>query len=339
MRISLLISNSYHVEFYKELVNKLKGEHEILLLVKSNETAIDLLDSYDFNYLEYGSVFEGYLPKILYSAKNKIDLTGRLLKFRPDVLLCVNELPPAPFNSIFNIPSIVFLDRLLESKTQKFVFNYADKILTPDCYHYDVPGKKHVSYCSYPSMLYLHQDRFEQDTEILEKLGVEDEEYVMVSFAEEDRISRKEKNTLLLRREKIDIVRALDKHCKVFLDDRGSYPETLTEYVPDISLDKYKDLLAGARFLVTDNSYTAVDAGTLGTPWIYVSPRSTPCLEEQEIIYEIGSRVESVEEAVDLFEMLINEEIEPDFETSYEKILEEKTDPIDHIVKEIEDFE
>ncbi len=335
MKISLLISNPYHVDFFKNIIKELWDKHEIFPLVRDEEISKRLMDLYSIKYTSYASTFEGYLPELLYSCKNKLDLVGRLLKIRPDVLLCINELPPAPFNSIFNMPTLVFLDRRLEKRSEKFVFNYADKIVTPSCYHYDVPGKKRINYPSYPSMIYLHPSIYKPDTNLLNELDTEAENYIVVTYDSQDKGIKKEVPTLL-RREKIDIVRELNKECRVFVDERGSYPEPLEEFVPDIPLNKYHDLISNSKLLVSDDPYTSVDAGSLGTPWICVSSESTPCLEEQEVIYEIGSTFRDFKEALKLAKKLINDEIEPDIAGSYERILEEKDEITDQIIKEIE---
>ncbi|MBS3780989.1 MAG: hypothetical protein KGY66_00085 [Candidatus Thermoplasmatota archaeon] len=339
MKISPLILQPHHMDFFKNLFHELRKEgHTVGCLVRGDKINRRILSTSDLKYSFFGNEPRGHLPGFVTTTRNKMSLVSKLLVFKPDLILSVNSLPPSPFNSISSMKSIVFLDTKLRKKDERNLFNYADKIVTPDCYPFDVPTKKHLSHPSYHSLAYLHPNRFKPDHQVLEKLSIAKKDYVFVSFARKDRFDHKD-NNLLQRREKIDIVRKLEEHCEVVVDGRGSVPRPLNECVPSISLDEYNHLLADAKLAVGDDPIISSEAGVLGVPWIFISNSTDPTLEEQEIQYEIGSRVPNIEEAEKLAEMILTEEIEPDIEQARKRILTDKIDLTKGMMKIVEVYD
>lgn len=339
MKISLLILQPHHLDFFKNLYEELEAKgHNVWCLVRDDEINRLYLSGSDIKHTFFGNKPGDHLPKFVHHTRNKLCLISKLLALRPDLALSVNSLPPSPFNSIFNTTSVVFLDYKLRKKEERSLFNYADKIVTPDCYPFDVPSNKHVFHPSYHSLAYLHPNRFNADIQILEQLSIEPKDYIFVSFAREDWIEGKDQN-LLQRREKIDIVRALDEHCEVFVDERGSVPEPLKEYIPSVSLDEYNHLLANAKLAVGDDPIVSSEAGVLGVPWIFISESTAPTLEEQEVHYEIGTRVADVEEAEKLAGMILTEEIKPNFQKARRDILKDKMDLTEWMIKFVKAYQ
>ncbi len=339
MKITPLVIHPHHIDFFENLYKELKKEgHNILLLVRGDYMNRKYLEGSDIKHSFFGSNLDSYLPQFVCKYRNQFSLVRKLVTFRPDLVFSVNSIPFSPFNSIFNIYSVTFLDRKLPKKEENSIFNYADKIVTPDCYHFDVPSGKQLSYPSYPSFAYLHPKRFEADSTVLDSLGVKSKDYVFVSFARRSWEGFTE-DDLLSRREKIDIVRDLSEHRRVIVDERGSVPEPLAEYVPSRPLKRFNHLLANAELVVGDDPIICSEAGVLGIPWIFISKSSTPTLEEQEIQYEIGSQVESVEKADELAEMILTGEVEPDFAGARRDILNDKIDLTSWMVKFVEIYD
>ncbi|MFW5952580.1 MAG: hypothetical protein ACOCSJ_00290 [Candidatus Natronoplasma sp.] len=339
MKISLLVLQPHHIDFFKNLFHELEEEgHKVWCLARGDEINRRYLSKLDIKYSLFGNQPEAHLPKFVPYTRNKISLISKHLTFRPDLTLSVNSLPLSPFNSIFNTISVVFLDYKLRKKDERNLFNYADKIVTPDCYPFDVPSKKHLSHPSYHSLAYLHPSRFEPDFQILDKLSIEPKNYVFVSFARGDWI-KDEDNNSLQRREKMDIVRSLEDHCEVLVDGRGSVPEPLEEYTPSISIVDYNHLIANAKLALGDDPIVSSEAGVLGVPWILISDSTSPTLEEQEVHYEIGTQVTDIEEAEELADMILAEEIDPNFERVRKEILKDKKDLTDWMMRLVEGYE
>ncbi len=336
MKISPLVIHPHHIDFFENLHNELRGKgHDVLCFVRDDDVNREYIQDSDITHSFYGSGPKGYLPDFVSRYKNQFSLARKLFSFKPDLIFSVNSIPYSTFNSIFNIYSVTFLDRRLQKKDEKKIFRHADKIVTPDCYPFEVPSDKQVSHSSYHPFAYLHPNRFEADPTVLDDLTVEPNDYVLVSFASRSWEGFTEED-LLTRKEKIDIVREISEYRKVLLDGRGSVPEPLEEYVPSIPLRSYNQLMANSELVVGDDPIICGEAGVLGIPWIFISESSAPTLEEQEIQYEIGTQVESIEKADELAEMLLTGEVEPDFENAREKILNDKIDLTEWMVKFVE---
>ncbi|MFP4608485.1 MAG: hypothetical protein ACLFNY_02770 [Candidatus Aenigmatarchaeota archaeon] len=300
--------------------------HDLLLFHTGNELTKELLDPLKINHKSYGRYFETEVTKVLSSLYNKTSLLRELKRFDPDLILSVNGLPPSPFHSLLDVPTLVFLDTKPEPQDEYFLFNYASKLVAPDCYHADLPKDKQLTHSSYHALAYLHPQRFTPDTSIFDELDIEPGEYVIASFGKYIGQKIDLKRHPLRRREVIDLVRDLDDLCKVFVDRRAHVPQALEDHCPSIHPAKYHDLLAGAALVIGDNPVVSAEAGVLGTPWIHISNYSTFTLEDQEIHYEIGSQVPDLEESKDLAEMILKDELDTDFERSRKEILKDKTD-------------
>jgi len=339
MKVSPLVIHPHHMDFFENLHNELLDRgHKVLCLVRYDELNKKYLQGSNIKYSFYGSNQESCLPDLISKYRNQFSLVRKLIAFRPDLVFSVNSVPYSPFNSIFNIYSVAFLDRKLQKNDEKKIFSYADKIVTPDCYPFDVPSEKQLSHPSYHPFAYLHPNGFKSDPTVLDSLEVKSKDYVFVSFARRSWEGFTD-DDLLPRREKIDIVRNLSEYRKVLVDGRGSVPKPLKEYVPALPLNRYNHVLANAELVVGDDPIICAEAGVLGIPWIFISQSSAPTLEEQEIQYEIGSQVESIEEADELAEMLLTGEVEPDFDRARKEILNDKIDLTEWMIRFVEIFE
>lgn len=327
MKVSPLISRSYHVNLFRNFVKEMEDEgHDVMAFSLKDELTESLLEAFEIKNKYYGTHSQKFSYRAIAPFYNRISLLRNLSKFDPDLILSVNTSPLSPFTSLFDAPSVVFLDEQPSRRDAPLIFNYSTKIVTPDCYHADVPEDKHLTHPSYHSLAYLHSDRFTPDDEVLEKLDVSKEEYTVVSFRKNTYLDMDVKEELLKRREMIDLVRFVEKHSCVFIDDRGYVPEPLEKYIPSISPRQYLDLLANAQLVIGDEPITSSEAGVLGVPWIYISGSTTYSLDDQEIRYEIGSQVYDLEEAEELAEAILSGEVEPDFEASRKRILKDKAD-------------
>ncbi len=327
MKISPLVSRPHHVHFYQNLIKELKEEgHEILLFHTGNELTRELLEPLGIDNKVFGRLIDRRVTKLVSSLYTKTSLLRGLKSFEPDLILSVNGLPPSPFNSLIDVPTVVFLDTEPHHMEEYLLFNYASNIVTPDCYHADVPKKKHLEHPSYHSLAYLHPNWFTPDKRVLKELDLEPKNYVVASFSKYIEKKIDLKRHPLRRRQIIDMVRDLGDHCKVFVDERSYVPSPLKDHCPDIHPSKYLDLLANAALVIGDHPVVSAEAGVLGTPWIYISNYSTFTLEDQELHYEIGSQVPTVEEGEELAEMILTGELELDVDKSRKKILRDKTD-------------
>ncbi|MBS3816182.1 MAG: DUF354 domain-containing protein [Candidatus Thermoplasmatota archaeon] len=327
MRISPVITRPYHVYLFKNFIEEIeKKGHEVLTFSMKNDLTDDLLKNLKIPNKKYGQHLSYPLSEIIGPFYDRCSLLNKINGFDPDLLLSVNNLPLAPLSSLLDTPAVVFLELKPNRKNEHLIFNHASKIVTPDCYHSDIPKEKHLSHASYHSLAYLHPNRFTPDDEFLDKMDLGSEDYVMVSFSKRTSHDLDMKRPKLQRREMIDLVRTLDNHCRVFIDDRGRVPEPLKEYEPSIPYHKYLDLMAKSELVIGDNPITSSEAGVLGIPWIYISDSLPYTLEDQEVHYEIGTHVHDVEDGEELAEMILTGEIEPDLETSRKKILKDKTD-------------
>ncbi len=327
LKISSLVSRPYHVHFFQNFAKEMeKKGHKVLLFHTGNELTQKLLEPLQIKNKIYGRHFKKRATAAVSSLYNKASLLRGLKKFEPDLILSLNGSPLSPFNSLLDAPTIVFLDTRPLRREEYFIFNYSTKIITPACYHADLPKKKTLCHSSYHPLAYLHPNWFSPSTKVLDALDIEPKDYVIASFGRNLRKKIDIRKHPLRRRQVIDLVRKFDEHCTVFVDKRGYVPEILEEYCPPIHPVHYQDLLANSALVIGDNPVVSAEAGVLGTPWIHISNHTTFTLEEQEIKYEIGSQIPNLDEAIELGEMILSGELELDLKNVRKNILKDKSD-------------
>lgn len=241
-----------------------KKGHNILITARDKDVTHKLLENYKINYVNRGKGRKTIFGKLLYIIEADYKLFNIANKFKPDIFLSFGSPYAAHISKILNKPHIAFDD------TEHAVFEhllyvpFTNTIITPVSFQKDFHNK-HIIFDGSMDLAYLHSNHFKPDSNIYKLLKINsDEKYVLLRFvswnASHD-INQKGFSLI----EKIELVKELVKHYKVFISSEGSLPCDLEKYKINISADKIHDVLAYSELYIGESTTMATEAATLGT--------------------------------------------------------------------------
>jgi hypothetical protein len=269
MKILVGIWHPAHVHFFKNFIWEMERRgHEIKIIILEKEMNKKILDIYNFKYESIGKNEIGLFKKLKNTIIFDIKVYRIAKEFKPDIMVGIAAIFFAHIGKLLNIPSIIFTDSETSGLINTLTFPFADVICTPDCFLQDL-GKKHIKYAGYHELAYLHPNNFKPRPEVLEKLNLSiNDRFFVIRF-----ISWGASHDIRHYgiRDKIGLVKSLEKYGRVLLTSEGELPPELKPYLMEISPDKLHDLLSFATLYVGEGATIASEAAVLGTPSIFVS--------------------------------------------------------------------
>lgn len=270
MKILFNIGHPAQVHLFKYLIRELEHlGHQCKITTIAKDVTLHLLEAYGFPYEVVG---EGK-PTLITKALELIRIESRLYRiarlFQPDILVGgVGNVYVAHVGLLLGKPSIVF-DDTEHAKIDHFLMDpFASVICTPSCYLDDI-GPKQVRYNGYHELAYLHPNRFTPNPAVLRELGLtENDTFIIVRFVSWEASHDVGQCGI---RDKIGLVKDLERYGRVIITSEGPLPPELEEYRMRVSPEKLHDLLYYATLYIGEGATMASEAAVLGTPSIFIS--------------------------------------------------------------------
>lgn len=330
MKVYFDIGHPAHVHYFKNLIQRLKGNgHSIVVSSRDKEMAHYLLQQLDLDYYNRGKGAEGLLGKILYTVKADIDLYRYAKKHNPDIFISFGSPYAAHVSSLLGKPHIV-LDDTENATIGQFMYKpFSDVILTPDCFRKEF-GKKQIKFPSYMELSYLHPNVFTPDISIYDYLGIsKNEKYTILRFVGWGAVHDIGHEGLTLEN-KIKAVAEFAKLSKVFISSEAPLPPELEQYKLNIPKHLIHHALAYASMFYGESATMASESAVLGVPAIYLDNVGRGYTSEQEKRYglvfnyteSITDQVKSIEKG---FEILSSNDTQA-WQNKRVKLLEDKID-------------
>jgi predicted glycosyltransferase len=215
---------------------------------------------------------------------------------------------------------------------------FTDVIFTPSCFKKDI-GKKQIRYNGYHELAYLHPNYFTPNPAVLDEMGLSKEDtFIILRFvswrASHDVGQHGIKN-------KIELVRELEKYGRVFITSEGKLEKDLEEYRIKVSPEKLHDLLYYASLYVGEGATMATESAVLGTPSIYISSlvgtmgNFIELEQKYGLIFNYNDSDKAIEKAVELIQ---KQELKEMWREKREKLLKDKIDVTAFMVWLIENY-
>jgi len=338
MRILVGIAHPKHVYMFKNFIEEMeKRGHEVKILAIEKDITEYLLKRFNMPYTLIGKNPPQVYKKILSVPKWEYLTLKIAREFKPDIYIG-RALPHfAHVSTILGKPYIIFEDTEHATAVQKVCFPFANAIVTPSCYK-DNLGKKQVRFDGYYELAYLHPKYFTPNPAVLDELGLtRDDKFIILRFvswsASHDVGQHGIKN-------KIELVRELEKYGRVLITSEGQLPKELEKYKIKVSPEKLHDLLYYASLYVGEGGTTASEAATLGTHAIHTSTTAKYCgifyeLNKYGLMWISDDEEGSIDKAV---EILQKNGIRTERKRKRQKLLNDKIDVTAFMVWFVENY-
>jgi hypothetical protein len=340
MRIIIDIGHPGHVHFFKNFIWEMKKKgHELLIIASKKDVTLELLDAYKIQYIisckRYSGIYQAY--ELLLRDIQLLKL-GR--KFKPDILMGINNTIAAHVSRVTNAKSIIFTDTEHAKLANAITFPFCDVICTPSCYNERL-GNKQIRYNGYHELAYLHPNRFTPNPVVLDEIGLTtNDPYIILRF-----VSWQASHDIGHQgiRDKIDLVRALEPYGRVLITSEGSLPQELENLRIRVSPEKLHDLLYYATMYIGEGATTASECAVLGTHAIYVNTLRLGYTDEEEekyeLLYNFSDSSELETRVLDkAFQLLKDPNLRANGKHKREKLLKDKIDVTAFMIGFIENY-
>lgn len=302
LRVLFDVSQPAHVHLFKHAIAELdEAGHEIAVTSRKKGIITDLLDAYSIDHQPISRARASRFAILPEWALREYRLLTLAREFRPDVV--VSHFSPSAVHAahVAGARSLVFNnDETTIEAAGQITLPFATVIYTPRAFSTDL-GPKHRRYDGYHELAYLHPDRFEPSTEILEANDIDPtDDFFVLQFDAWD-TDQADGNSGFSPQARRDVVQFLDQHGDVYVSLDGTIPDELAATELPVPPEHIHHLLAAANLYAGDSPTMALEAGTLGTPSTLAVPADTPArghLQHLEAEYSLVLAFEAESEAV-----------------------------------------
>lgn len=343
MKILVDIGDPPHVHVLKNMILELeRRNHKVKIITRDKEITLKLLDACGFKYETRGKGRTGVIGKAvgLLEANYKIYKIAR--KFKPDILVGVNNPYVAHVGKLIRKPSFVFVDTE-HARLQNFlIFPFATKVFTPSCYIGE-DKKNQVRYKGYHELAYLHPKYFKPNPEILKEIGLtERDNFVVMRFVAWD-ASHDIGHEAFNLETKVKLAKELEKHAKVFITSEAKIEKELEKYQLTVSPEKIHDLLYYAALYIGEGATMTSECAVLGTPALFVNPFKFGYTAEEEekysLVFNISDSMNDVQKITNkALEIILKPEFKKEWAKKRERLLKDKIDVTKFMVNMVENY-
>lgn len=337
MNILIDIGHPAHVHYFRNLAEDfLKQGSKVLFTARDKEVAIELLDHYRFNHVDFGKPFKSPLGKIW----GLFWFTWRLLcvalKFKPDIFL--NATPYSAIVAWLLRKPHISLEDTFNFEQVRLYMPFTSAVLTGSYAHPDL-GKKEIHYNGCQELNYLHPNRFTPDKSVLQELGItENEKYVIIRFVSWN-ASHDFGSTGMNYEHKKELINGLEPHAKIFISSETELPTAFKKYQLLIPSYKIHNALAFASLYIGEGATMASECAMLGTPAIYINSQDVFYVQEQEKRYGLVFNFKNFNGVLDkALELLSQPDLKKEFQIKKEKMLSDKIDVTAFLIWFIEHY-
>lgn len=338
MRIIVDIGHPAHIHYFKNCAKILteKG-HQFLFVVRERDSTMELIQSTGFNYVSRGKGEKGLVNKLL--ALPKIDyILYRIARdFKPDLFLSFSSPYAAHVATLTRKPHIAF-DDTEHAKFEHWMCRpFTDIVLSPSCYNAKLWNNQ-MLFNSFMELFYLHPKYFKPDKQVLNRIGVKDnEKYCVLRFISWD-ANHDVGQQGLSYQDKVTLVNALSKKCKVFISSEVDLNEELRPYRLNIHPNDLHNVLNYASLYIGEGGTTASEAVVLGTPAIYINTLEAGLFDEEQergMLFHLKKMDEILERSISI---LCDEKSKHFFCEKRTKLLNDKIDPTAFLIWFLENY-
>jgi predicted glycosyltransferase len=337
MRALFDLLHPAHVRFFGYLIEGLRADgHEVMVVSRDKDETEELLDG-------FGIPHETPFPRRRGPAGMALELVGRTWRilqlarrFRPHVLVAKSEVSLGVVGRILGIPHVMFDDTEFAWLQIRLSQPFATVICTGMGYSRSF-GRKQIRYNAPPQLAHTHPDHFRPDPDVPRRHGLE-EPFVVLRL--KDWNAMHDIGVSGYRpEERARLVRSLSEHGRPIISSEGPLPESLADYGHAIPSLEILHLLAFARLYVGEGASMAAEAACLGTPAVFLSPRSRRgYLDAMEERFGHVATVHTVPEAVARAQAFLSGALRERGAEARQRLVAECVDPVRFMRKVLERY-
>jgi predicted glycosyltransferase len=274
MRVLIDLKHPADVLLFRDVAHLLMQRgHRVLLTSRQKDETVDLLDGLGMRHRcisIMGSGVAGMGGELLQRVAR---LYAVAREFQPDVLAARAGVCVAWVGKLLNLPTVDVEDTEFAWLQIALSTPLASVVCTGLGYRRRFPGKE-LSFRAPPQLAYTHPSRFRPDPNVLRYRGLDPQEPYILIRLKAWRAMHDLGTEGPQTREVVSLVGQLHDCGRPVISTERPLPAELARYVTSVPPEDGLSLLAFARIYVGEGSSMAAEAACLGTPAVFISPRS-----------------------------------------------------------------
>lgn len=339
MKIYLDIGHPKHALFFIPIINRLQQKgHHFYITARNKDVTQTLLNNAGIKFFDRGDGANGFLRKLIYLFKIDSTTYHLVKRFDPDLCLSFGSPYAAQIAARLKCLHLCYDDTEMAKLERIAYLPFTDKFITPKSYK-KFFGKKHIKIDTFSELAYLHPKRFKPDPAVLQKYDLkQNEKYFILRFVSwkathdwgHQGIGFKIKQT---------IIDTLNQKGRVFITSEDELPPKWGQYKLPCLEHEFHHLLAFSSFCIGESATVAAEAAVLGVPAIYYDEVGRCYTDELNKKYKLFQYTSKQEDILTLINnTLINNKLAVDNRKNHKKMIDDKVDPVDYIIRVIESY-
>jgi uncharacterized protein len=338
MRLLIEAHHPAHIHFFKNAIRVwVERGDEVKLLGRDRDVMRQLLDAYSYIPSTIASTQEknSHFP-MQEMLQRQFTVARETYQYGPDLVLSLMGSYTQPA-ALLRVPSFIFTDSEFQHFNHRIAHPFATRIYTPTCFWKDL-GVKQQRYKGYHELAFLHPKYFTPREEVLDMLGVEKHNYIVVRVSAWDTLHDVGQSGFGSALHEF-MTAALSKYKVLVVPEKGILDSRYEPYRMKIRPDYYHDVLAFARFVVTEGASTASEAACLGVPSVYLNTTSRGYLDDIATNYNLVSCHTDARSALQQVHTWL--EAPPDLETcadAQRQLIADHIDVTEYVVQQVDAY-
>ena len=341
MKVLVDLGHPKHVNMLNNTIRILEERgHTVKITSTDKENTLQKLEGYGFTY-ESRKHYKGFIGKAIGLVRSDFWLYKVAKKYKPDVLMAYITSPAAHVSALLGKPFVAYTD-VEGDFVMALMKPFADVILIPSCFTKSF-GSKEVRLNSYFELAYLHPNHFIPDPSFLKELGLTlDDSYILIKISSLDASHDVGATGLNFEstEDLLGFIKKLEPYGYVFIETEIKLGKELENYILKIPINEFHNCVYYAKLYLGDGASIAAEAAVLGTPSIYITNARrwgfiVDLCEKYELLFIYSNRNHALQKAL---ELLKDNNLKEKWKIKREQMLNNKTDPINFMVKLIEGY-
>ncbi|HOC78363.1 MAG TPA: DUF354 domain-containing protein [Methanofastidiosum sp.] len=321
------IGHPADVHFFKNLIWEMeKRGHEVIITSRRKESTFQLLDYYNFDFIDLGINKKGLLKKAIGLVGTDYKLLNISRKFKPDILTGFASPYITHVAKLIGKKSILFNDTEHAKLNNRLSIPYSDYFVTPSSFRDDY-GEKHIKFDGYKELAYLHPNWFKDEKNTLKELDLKkNEKYFivrLVSWQASHDVGYKG-----LSKDRIsELIKTLEEKGRVLLSSEY-YDKNFEDYYIKLHPAKIHTVMNHSVMYIGEGATMATEAAVLGKPSFFISPLSGQLgyLDELERSYGLLFSFKTIAESLNKIKDVLESDFTKQWNEKKNRMLDEKID-------------
>jgi len=336
MKIIIDVGHPKDVNVFKNVILVLKNNgHEVKIVGRAKENIKKILEEFEFQ-CEYGPYYKNIIGKAFGIVHNDLWLYKIAREYKPDIFISQGSPYSAHASRLLGKPHLAYIDTEIAVPAIKLMLPFTDKVYTSASFYTDL-GPKQERFNGYYELAYLHPKYFKPNPEVKKKYGLD--EYIILRLSALAAHHDLNATGLEFKTEEnlLDYINKLENYGRVIIFSEISKWQTIENRQMRIDPKDLHDLIYYSSLCIGEGATMASEAAILGVPSIYVSNTQRGYLNELEkkygLAYTVQKRENGLKKAAEILE---NKYYRDEWLLKREKMLNEKIDVVDFIVRTVE---